>query len=404
MPVDGHVPPVPLSPAEVESRREHNPLAAVWPDIQSGLSGTTIGLRHLLFLSDSTGHLLWIKGDASTMRAAERVHLVPGALWSERAAGTSGVGMALALERPFQVFGSEHFLSIATPYTCTAAPIRDPVTGEVLGAVDLTSAMQNVGPMALSLLRTVARLAEAQLLAHHLQRTARIQEKFAHRLSHRLGAHAALVDSDGIVVHESPVGWLPARISPIDEHTGHLDDGRPVTVERLAAGGPFLVVANGAAEDIGCFQGLGRHRARLTLAGATHELSRRHSEIAAILLAHPSGRSAQELTRAVYGAHGKETTLRAELARLRAILGQRLLAEPYRLSGEFRIDFLDLERDVRGADVGALLDQYPAPLLPRSTAPGVQEIRARLHGRIRRRVLAAGDPDATARWASIADL
>ena len=407
---DGYVPPISLSDPEVSERRDGHALAAVWPEIQGAMSGATLDTGSLLFVSDAAGHLLWIAGDNPSMRVAERAHLVPGALWSDSASGTSGVGMALALGRPFQVVGAEHYLSVATGYTCTAAPIHHPVTGELLGSIDHTCAMRNVGPMAMSLVRSVAQLAESRLLTEHLAQVASVRERYAGRLSTRLGSHAALVQADGTVAHANPLGWLPARIAPVNEHTRVLEDGRQITVEPLAAGGPFLVVPDGAAvtAEHGRFQALGRHRARLTLAGATHELSRRHSEIVALLLAHPEGYTAAELCRAVHGPQGKVTTLRAELARLRGLLGGRLLAEPYRIAGEFSVDFRELEADLGGGGTGgggtgvdSLLDRYPGPLLPNSCAPGIQELRIRLHERLGNCILTEGNPDATARWATL---
>ncbi|MDS1270333.1 hypothetical protein RIF23_08500 [Lipingzhangella sp. LS1_29] len=400
---DGYVPPVPLGATEVAARQRDHPLATVWPEIQAGMSGANRETGGLLFVSDANGHLLWVAGATPAMQVAERVHLVPGALWSDHAAGTSGVGMALALGRPFQVVGAEHYLSAATGYTCTAAPIHDPVTGEVLGSVDHTCPSGTAGPMSMSLVRSVARLAESHLHTEYLARVAETRERYAHRLSTRLGGHAALVDATGVVAHASPLGWLPPRIAPVTEHTQVLEDGRPVTVEPLAVGGPYLVIADGAAEDYGRLEVLGRHRGRLTLSGATHELSPRHSEIVTLLLGHHDGFSAAELCRAVYGNHGKLTTIRGELARLRALLGPRLRAEPYRITGEFTVDFRELEQELRNPDtsVGRLLDDYPGPLLPRSTAPGVHRIRSRLHERLGNRVLSSGDPDAVARWRSL---
>lgn len=395
---DGYIPPVSLEGGAVEERQETHPLAAVWPTLVDSMRWLTMEPDCLLFASDASGCLLWVRGRHAIKSDAERVHLVPGALWNEKAAGTNGVGTALALRRPFQVCGSEHYLSVATGYTCTAAPIRDPATGDLLGAIDLTCATRDRSPHLVPLIATTARLAESQLRLAWERERARIRGKYADRLARCVGVEAALLDSTGSVVQSTPGGWLPPRVGPLDEGEHVLDNGRWVTVERLSPLGPMMVVAENAATQMLRFQALGRHRALLTVAGVTHELTRRHSEILAVLLANPGGIDGYTLAQQVYGPRGKQATLRAELARLRSVLGHRLASEPYRITGEFTADFLDVEAMLFAATVGEVLDAYPGALLPRSAAPGVESVRARLHQRVDELVRVSGDADARIRW------
>jgi hypothetical protein len=86
---------------------------------------------------------------------------------------------------------------------------------------------------------------------------------------------------------------------------------------------------------------LGRDRARLEMDGGTRLLSTRHSEIVALLARHPDGLGSHELAELLYGEPGHEVSLRAELHRLREILGSSLATRPYRL--------LDVEMDAVGA-------------------------------------------------------
>lgn len=410
LPPDAYLPPVPLDEDGVARLRDGHPLAKVWPMLRRSLAHAADGAGQLLFLSDSRGHLLWVDGDRSSLRAAERAHLLPGALWSEDAAGTSGVGTALATGRPFQVFGSEHFLSAATAFTCTATPIHDPASGELLGVLDFTCAERDWQPLAVPLLDTARRLAQAELETARLREAARVKTRYVERLAKRLGTRSAIAAPDGRIVHADPPGWLPSRlpVRTVPEGPILLPGGQVVLVERLAAGGLFLVTAIGApdggpaVEPVLRFGGLGRARATLEVAGATHELARRHSEIVTVLLAERGGLTAKAIAQEVYGPEGRAITVRAELARLRAILGHRLASDPYRLTGECEADFVDLERDLPHSPPGELLDRYPGALLPGSTAPGVVAIRNRLHERLRHRVEDGGDADARLRWAAAA--
>lgn len=397
---DRYLPPVEFPADEIDDLRRRHSLAQVWPLLRGTLRWATRDQGSLLFLADTAGYLLWVDGHRSDLREAERAHLVPGALWSERAAGTNGVGTALALQRPFQVHGAEHYLSVATGFTCTAVPIRAPYTGEPLGVLDLTSARNGHDPVVSSLLGTAARLAEAELRSASLRHQARQYARYAARLSRRSGTPSALVAADGRVLHAEPRGWLPPRLTGVfEEGPAILPTGRPVLVERLSPDGPFLLVAQRADDDQPLvLRTLGRDHARLHVAGITHELSRRHSELLAVLLANPGGLGSDELRREVYGPSGKTVTLRAELVRLRAIVGHRLASEPYRLTGESRADFLELDADVATGPLPALLDRYPGPPLPSSPAPGVVALRERLHRRLYTRLLDDGDSDSMIRW------
>ncbi|MFB9837247.1 GAF domain-containing protein [Actinoallomurus acaciae] len=397
---DRHLPPIELREDLVSDLRREHPLARVWPMLCDTMRSVTSEAGNLIFASDADGRLLWMDGSNADLRRAERVNLVLGARWSEEAAGTSGVGTALALRRPFQVQGSEHYLSAVTAYTCTAAPIRDPTTGAPLGTIDLTHATKQSDALVLSLMTTVARLAEAELRTIALQQQARTHARYGERLSRRSGTHSALVTADGQVVHAAPQGWLPARLpAALEEGEIVLPTGQSMIVERLAPGGPFLLVAQEADADPALsLEALGRDRARLRVAGMTHDLGGRHSELLTVLIANPGGLSADELRREVYGDAGKAVTLRAELTRLRSVLGHRLASEPYRLTGQVAADFLDLDAALATGAPSALLDRYPGPLLPMSAAPGVVMLRTRLHERLRARLLAAGDVDSLLRW------
>ncbi|WP_429428413.1 GAF domain-containing protein [Nocardia sp. GAS34] len=363
---DRHLPHIVLTDDELREQQELDPMGAVWPVLLTTLGSAASEPGHILFAADARGHLLWVRGDARTRRAAERAHLVAGARWSEAGAGTNGVGTALALGRPFQVRGAEHYLSMAVEYTCTAAPIRDPVTGAVVGVVDVTCPRRDVRSLALPLVTTAARFAESHLADLHRRRDARARTRYVDRISARSPDRNALLSADGRVLHAEPAGWLP-RIwpGPLVEGPAELPDGRPVIVERLASTGLFGVRASRhAAFDTPTAHvtALGRDRALLHLDGVTQQLGVRHSELVVLLLAHPQGLTAAALAQQVYGCDGKAVTVRAELARLRRILGYRLVANPYRIDATITADFQQP-------------DTTPATLLPSSQAPGITQLR-----------------------------
>ncbi|MFF4157986.1 GAF domain-containing protein [Streptomyces sp. NPDC001678] len=316
--------PVELTDDELERYRHAHPLARVMPLLRELLGTIADDGAHLLAVCDAAGRMLWVEGHAGVRRGAERMNFVPGARWDERHAGTNAPGTALALDHAVQIFATEHYNRLVQPWTCAAAPIHDPVTGRLLGAVDITGGDHLAGPHSLALVQATARAAEAQLAT-------------------------------------GPAG-------------GH----------------PTLSV-------------LGRDEALLVTEGHRLRLSRRHSEILALLAAHPAGLTGDQLALSLYGERPvPPVTLRAELSRLRRLVGGLLHSRPYRLSVPVETDAADVERELAAGDLCAALRTYAGPLLPLSEAPGIQRLRRLLEDRLRRAVLGGGDAGALQMWADSA--
>ncbi|WP_279582984.1 GAF domain-containing protein [Fodinicola feengrottensis] len=108
-------------------------------------------------------------GSSRQRTRAETVHFVEGASWSESDAGTNAPAIALTADRSVQIFASEHFSRPVHMWSCSAAPVHDPVTGEVLGAIDITGGDEVAAPHMLTLVRATAAAAEAELALRHLQ-------------------------------------------------------------------------------------------------------------------------------------------------------------------------------------------------------------------------------------------
>lgn len=93
------------------------------------------------------------------------------------------------------------------------------------------------------------------------------------------------------------------------------------------------------------------------------------------------------------------STLRAEMTRLRALLGPDVLASrPYRLVVETESDWGGVGAHLSAGRVRDALQAYKGPLLPASEAPAVVSVREVLQGRVRGAVLASGEPDLMVGW------
>jgi hypothetical protein len=138
----------------------------------------------------------------------------------------------------------------------------------------------------------------------------------------------------------------------------------------------------------------------LTYGGRTLRLGRRHSEIVVLLAARPEGLTGDQLSAELYGDRPvTQVTLRAELSRLRHLLGPLLASRPYRLREPVRADFRQVADALDAGDVATALDLYRGPLLPLSEAPGIRRLRRVTEDRLRHAVLTGRDPDPLRRWA-----
>jgi len=77
--------------------------------------------------------------DREILAALDEVALAPGSTYSEAAVGTNGFGLALVDDRASLVQGRDHYSEPLAAFTCAGTPLHDPVTGDVVGALSLTT-------------------------------------------------------------------------------------------------------------------------------------------------------------------------------------------------------------------------------------------------------------------------
>lgn len=131
-----------------------------------------------LMLTDADGLVLnRFSGDTSLLRALDRVHLAPGFAFSEREAGTNGLGLALADRTPSLVRAEEHYSASLCTYTCAAVPVIDPVGGRLEGCVNITTWSRSSAGLLLALAESAASTMTALMLARSTGRTPRPQSR-----------------------------------------------------------------------------------------------------------------------------------------------------------------------------------------------------------------------------------
>jgi hypothetical protein len=394
--------PVLLDEAEVADRWERHPLHAAMTAIEALLGDVSREACHLAVVTDADGYLLYVSGHPAVRRHAERMNFVPGALWSEAAAGTNAPGTALAVGHSVQIFSTEHFSRIVHPWTCAAAPVRDPDTGKPIAAIDLTSGLKTAHPHTLALALAAARLAEAELRALAERRDERLRDRFQARVSRGGAVPAGVANLHGTVVATAAGESLPGRLTlPAEGGEVVLEDGSRLLAERIEDG--HLVWTRRPrgprARDTELrLEALGRDTAAASLGAAPLRLTRRHSEILVLLALHPRGLRGEQLELELYGDDVNPVTIRAEMSRLRGQLGPWLAAKPYRLLCSVRCDLLDVQDALARGDLEGALARFSGPLLPASSSPGIAAARRRVERALRRSLLEAENADQLWRW------
>jgi signal transduction histidine kinase len=228
---------------ETSARFHAHPLGRALPLIRDCL-GTIAGeSEHLIVVSDAAGVLLELEGDAQVRsQAADSMNFTVGALWSESGAGTNAVGTAVATDHAVQIFATEHFVEVVQAWTCWAAPVHDPETGELLGIIDLTGLRRHVHPHTLAVVTTTARAVEGYLRHLARERDDRLRARFAGALTG--SAHRrALFGPTGQLVVDDARGWLRGARLALPPGGGEvvLPSGAHAIAEPVGADEAFIV-------------------------------------------------------------------------------------------------------------------------------------------------------------------
>lgn len=323
----------PLSPERLERLRRDSPLRLVIDDLARVISSVADASHFLMVVTNGDGIILWRRGDSRVRRTADRLGFSEGAHWTEDEVGTNAIGTALQEAGPVQLFAGEHFEQAQHPWYCTAFPIHDPRTGELLGIVDISGPALTLHPAISALVETAVLLAESLLRRQHEAALDRLRIS-AEPVVSATGGPALVVDDGGWVAHcagvttrdrisapqqDRPiavpglglclperldVGWLLRPAAADRRITAHLALGGKPVVEICADGEPWRVA-----------------------------LSRRHAQILQRLAgAGRAGLTPYELSVSLFGDGEHAVAARAEVSRLRRTLGAIVDSSPYRIA------------------------------------------------------------------------
>lgn len=359
--------------SDLELSRRESGLFDILDDLARGLESVVQDGDNILVVADRHGRVLWRSGSTSVLDRADDLGFVEGANWAEDSVGTNAIGTALVSRRAVQIFSAEHYVRSHHSWTCAGAPIRDPRTGQVLGAIDVSGPAKTVHPTTIALVDAVARLAESQLRELHRSTLDRLRSVAAPMLA-RLQSPALAVDANGWVAAVESVALRNRILLPEDLATGRfwLPTLGVCDFEPLPGG--WLVRPTGAAESSAADSGnttricidlrnsqKPRIEVRSEVGEWTHEPTPRHAEILYLLATHRQGRTAAQMAADLFGDDGRAITVRAEMSRLRKHLAGIISTQPYRLD--------------ESATVEVITPSDMRRLLPHSSAPAIRAAR-----------------------------
>lgn len=157
-----------LTPAETHALllQEHRLVEVATPFLVA-LSRAAGSDRHAAMLSDGTGRLLKIVGDAETLDDENFPH--PGALLSEAMAGANGIGTAIAEGHYTELVGPEHYIEGFHAFTCQGVPLTGD-DGECRGVLSVSVRKVAAASRVRDILFCASEAAECELLAAWLSR------------------------------------------------------------------------------------------------------------------------------------------------------------------------------------------------------------------------------------------
>jgi hypothetical protein len=140
---------------------------------------------------------------------------------------------------------------------------------------------------------------------------------------------------------------------------------------------------------------LGGHGAVFNCGATTSRLSLRHSELLLMIALAPDGLTSAEIAIGLSEDEQAHVTIRAEVSRLRSVIGPlELASRPYRLLNAVQTDVVQVRDHLAAGRLRQAVATYRGPVLPESSAPAIEQLRDNLHMRVRSALLAGTDADA----------
>jgi sigma-54 dependent transcriptional regulator, acetoin dehydrogenase operon transcriptional activator AcoR len=244
------------------------------PDLDTPLTRTALpvlqNLRENLrgelvsvILTDAHGVALSrLTADRDLERHLDRVQLTPGFSYAEKFVGTNGIGTALESGQAAHVFGHEHYAEHLEDLACAAVPIRHPISGKAVGAVNLTCWRKDAGRLLIALAQSTADQVIQGLLDDSSAEEFQLLREFLRACRYTGGSVFALTNDMVLMNDQARVTLDPSDQAALLGHAAQaLAGDRPVVVD--------VELPTGARARMHCRPMRGKGRRRLA-GGVVH--------------------------------------------------------------------------------------------------------------------------------------
>ncbi len=168
------------------------------------LYGFVASSSFVVLLCDERGYLMEAVGDSDVLGGNHGLNLSPGALWTEEEVGNNGVGTSLALQRPFQVSGAEHYCQKHHPWTCSGAPIFDN-DNRMIGILEMSGPVEKTHLHTLGMVVAAVEAIQQQLRVQQKNRELTLLNNRLNNIFLTVSDGVAVVDSRGAITQVNPV-------------------------------------------------------------------------------------------------------------------------------------------------------------------------------------------------------
>ncbi|RQD69998.1 MAG: sigma-54-dependent Fis family transcriptional regulator [Tindallia sp. MSAO_Bac2] len=158
------------------------------------------GNSFVVVLTSENGRILEMIGDDEVIQSAKEINFTTGANWCEASVGTNAIGTCLALDKPVQIAGAEHFCQKHHPWFCSAAPIHE-YSGDIIGCLNLSCSVERDYKKDQGMVVAAVRAIENQLHRGETQEKLLEAHKQLTAVMSSISEGIMSVDQNGIITH-----------------------------------------------------------------------------------------------------------------------------------------------------------------------------------------------------------
>jgi sigma-54 dependent transcriptional regulator, acetoin dehydrogenase operon transcriptional activator AcoR len=197
--VDPYLSEAPVAVADVAHPLEHDVVFAELGFRAAAMVHEVANFGGIVTVADATGRVLAEWGDKATSSIAAGAGLAPWFCWSERSAGTNGMGTALGTQHPVVIRREEHWCRAFHEWTCVAVAVRDVVSKEPIAVLNISCWRSDLPAAARGWLANAADYTQSRLRMRAHDSGAELLAAYNHARTQSTEPLAA-VDTSGKVV------------------------------------------------------------------------------------------------------------------------------------------------------------------------------------------------------------